>query len=89
VRGDSLVLDQVPKDDIVAQGDEIITAGSQQGEFPSFYPHGIRIGRVTNVSQNDIEPFKLIQVEPAVDFSPGALSSVFVLVAKKPVPKVP
>jgi rod shape-determining protein MreC len=89
VRGNSLVLDQVPKDDVVSNGDEVITAGSQQGEFPSFYPRGIRIGRVTNVSQNDIEPFKLIQVEPFVDFSPGTLNSVLVLVAKKPVPKVP
>jgi rod shape-determining protein MreC len=89
VRGDSLVLDQVPKKDVVRVGDEIITAGSQQGEFPSFYPHGIRIGHVTNVSQNDIEPFKLIQVEPFVDFSPGALNSVLVLIATRPVPKVP
>jgi rod shape-determining protein MreC len=82
VRGDSLVLDRVSKDDVVAQGDEIITAGSQQGQFPSFYPHGIRIGRVTNVSQNDIDPFKLIQVEPFVHFS--SLESVIVLVPSSP-----
>jgi rod shape-determining protein MreC len=89
VRGDSLALDQVTKDDIVARGDEVITAGSQRGEHPSLYPRGIRIGTVTSVSQNDIEPFKLIQVEPFVDFSPGALSSVTVLVSKKPASKVP
>jgi rod shape-determining protein MreC len=89
LRGDSLALDQVTKDDIVARGDEIITAGSQRGEHPSLYPRGLHIGRVTSVSQNDIEPFKLIQVEPFVDFSPGALSSVTVLVSKKSVSKVP
>jgi rod shape-determining protein MreC len=89
VQGGSMILDQVPKDDVVSQGDEIVTAGSQPGDFASFYPKRIRIGRVTNVSQNDIEPFKLIQVEPYVDFSPGALGSVIVLVSKKPLSRVP
>jgi rod shape-determining protein MreC len=87
--GSNLIFDTVPKDDRVRRGDEVITAGSQQGEHPSLYPKNIRIGRVTSVSQTDIEPFKLVQVEPFVDFSPGALNSVIVLVSKKPVARIP
>ncbi len=74
----SLVLDLVEKRYVVEKGDEIVTAGAQRGQLPSIYPRGIPIGRVTFVNQTDIDLYKRIQVEPAVDF--GALDSVLVLV---------
>jgi rod shape-determining protein MreC len=76
----SLVLGRVKKRDVVNEGDTIITAGSQQGRFGSFYPRDIPIGVVTYVSQIDTDPWKRIQVEPFVDFD--SLRTVMVLVRK-------
>jgi rod shape-determining protein MreC len=80
---ETLVLDRVRKSLVVNRGDEIVTAGSQSGELPSFYPKGIRIGKVTYVSQTDTDFFKSVQIEPFVDFD--TLDSVIVLAPKRPV----
>jgi rod shape-determining protein MreC len=80
--GDTLILDRVGKDQAVAQGDPVITAGSPGGsKLPSIYPRGIKIGIVTYVNQTDTDLFKQIQVQPFVDFS--SLRMVQVLVPKK------
>jgi rod shape-determining protein MreC len=79
---DTLILDRVGKEQQVAEGDPIITAGSPAGaKLPSIYPRGIKIGVVTYVGQRDTDLFKQIQVQPFVDFS--SLRSVLVLVPKK------
>lgn len=85
--GDSLTLDRVTKDLVVDEGDLIVTAGTLSPRYPSLYPRGIPIGKVTSVGQIDTDPFKQIQVAPFVDF--GSLDSVAVLVAKKPRPRLP
>jgi rod shape-determining protein MreC len=79
--GGGLVLDRVDKRLLVRRGDEVITAGSQEGKLPSLYPRGIPIGRVTFVGQTDTDLFKRIQVEPYVDFE--SLDAVIVLVPKQ------
>jgi rod shape-determining protein MreC len=77
-----LVLDRVPKSKFVGVGDKVITAGTPgKGALPSMFPHGILVGTVTSESDTDVNPFKTIQVEPAVDFT--SLQSVIVLVARK------
>jgi rod shape-determining protein MreC len=77
--GDTLILDRVPKAPNVEVGDIVITAGSLgKGTLPSMFPRGLQVGTVSSVSNNDIDTFKTIQVEPFVDFS--ALRSVIVLV---------
>jgi rod shape-determining protein MreC len=74
-----LVLDRVPKAKYVGVGDQIITAGSLGGgALPSMFPRGILVGRVTSESDTDVNPFKTIQVQPAVDFT--SLQNVIVLV---------
>jgi rod shape-determining protein MreC len=74
-----LVLDRVPKAKYVGVGDKVITAGSLgKGALPSMFPRGILVGTVTSESDTDVNPFKTIQVQPAVDFS--SLRSVIVLV---------
>lgn len=78
--GSALVLDQVDKDEVVREGDLVTTAGWQVGELSSLYPPSIRIGTVTRVGQRDIDLFKQIQVEPAVDF--GKLAEVVILVRR-------
>lgn len=76
--GSGLVLDRVPKEQVVEEGDTIITVGWQTSELASLYPYGIPIGKVTSVGQQDIDLYKRIQVEPFVDFD--GLSEVIVLV---------
>jgi rod shape-determining protein MreC len=79
---DTLILDRVGKEQQVAEGDPIITAGSPGStKLPSIYPRGIKIGVVTSVGQKDTDLYKQIQVQPFVDFS--SLRSVLVLVPKR------
>jgi cell shape-determining protein MreC len=74
-----LILDRVSKSKAVNVGDTIITAGTLgKGALPSMFPHGIPIGSVTSWSNNEVNAFKTIQVEPLVDFS--SLETVIVLV---------
>jgi rod shape-determining protein MreC len=79
---DVLILDLVSKRKYVGVGDTIITAGSL-GKTPleSIFPRGIPVGTVKSVGNTDANPFKNIQLTPAVDFS--SLQSVIVLVPKK------
>ncbi|HEV2591614.1 MAG TPA: rod shape-determining protein MreC [Gaiellaceae bacterium] len=77
-----LVLDRVPKSKYVGVGDKIITAGTLgKGALPSMFPRGILVGTVTSESDTDVNPFKTIQVQAAVDFS--SLQSVIVLAPRK------
>ncbi len=80
---DVLVLDSVAKSTSVGIDDTVITAGTLgKGALPfsSMFPRGIPIGSVSSASNNDVNPFKNIQVKPLVDFS--SLRSVIVLVPK-------
>jgi rod shape-determining protein MreC len=76
----ALQLDRVPKDEEVAEGDTVVTAGTQSGSLESLYPRGIPVCSVTSVSQRDIDSYKQIQCTPLVDFD--GVHSVIVLVAK-------
>jgi rod shape-determining protein MreC len=78
--GEALILDLVPKDKVVREGDMIVTAGRRSGELPSLYPQNIAIGTVTNVGQLDVDIHQSVQIEPLADFS--SLSAVWVLVRK-------
>jgi rod shape-determining protein MreC len=78
--GAGLVLDRVAKEQLVQEGDTIITAGWRSGDLASLYPRRIPIGTVTSVGQQDIDLYKRIQVTPYVDFD--SLSEVIVLVKK-------
>jgi rod shape-determining protein MreC len=83
----SLILDLVPKEAAVSEGDEIVTAGSRSKQFPSLFPRGIAIGTVTSVGRTDTSTFTHVQVQPFVDFD--SLDSVIVLVSKRRQPVVP
>jgi rod shape-determining protein MreC len=83
----SLILDRVPKEAAVNEGDEIVTAGSRSRQFPSFFPRGIAIGTVTSVGRSDTSLFTHVQIQPFVDF--GSLDSVIVLVSKRRSPVLP
>src|SRR5204862_4903050 len=67
---DVLILDRVLTRSYVGVGDQVITAGSiGKAALPSLFPHGIPIGTVTSESNTDVNPYKIIQIKPFVDFS--------------------
>jgi rod shape-determining protein MreC len=85
--GDSLVLDRVPKDQVVNKGDRIVTQGTRDPRYPDIYPYGIPIGRVLSVGYSDNAIFVQVQVAPYAQF--GSFDSVTALVSTKPAPKLP
>lgn len=78
--GSELVLDRVPKDLVVTEGDIVATAGWRSGELESLYPRDIPVGRVTSVGLQDIDLYQRIQVTPFVNFD--SLAEVVVLVPR-------
>ena len=85
--GGALMLDRVSKEEVVREGDEIITAGSRSGELSSLYPKGILIGRVTFVGGISTDLYQQVLIRSDVDFS--GLDSVLVLVSNQPQPEIP
>ena len=85
--GDSLILDRVPKDQVVNKGDRIVTQGTRDPRYPDIYPYGIPIGRVLSVGYSDNAIFVQVQVAPYAQF--GSFDSVTALVSTKPAPKLP
>jgi rod shape-determining protein MreC len=79
----SLILDRVEKDEMVEEGNTVITAGWTTDRFESLFPPGIPIGVVESVGQQDVDLFKRIQIAPLVDFD--SLAVVVVLIEKEPV----
>jgi rod shape-determining protein MreC len=76
--GGTLILDQVPKTQVVKQGDQIVTDGTHNARYPDLYPYGIPIGRVTSVGVADTASFLQVQVQPFANL--GSLDAVAVLV---------
>jgi rod shape-determining protein MreC len=76
----SLILDRVEKDQLVEEGDTVVTAGWWTERFESLFPRGIPIGVVESVGQQDVDLYKRIQVAPLVDFD--SLSRVIVLLER-------
>jgi rod shape-determining protein MreC len=80
--GSTLVLDRVAKDEVVQQGDIVITSGWRIGGLTSLYPRGIPIGRVSGVSRRDVDLYTRIQVTPFADFD--SIDDVIVLTGGPP-----
>ena len=79
--GGTLILDQVPKTEVVKQGDQIVTDGTHNARYPDLYPYGIPIGRVTSVGVADTASVLQVQVQPFANL--GSLDAVAVLVPTK------
>ena len=79
--GGTLILDQVPKQDVVRRGDAIVTDGTRNARYPDIYPYGIPIGRVSSFGVTDTAAFLQVQVQPFADL--GSLEAVAVLVPTK------
>ena len=85
--GKLLLLDRVPREEVVRNGDRIATSGRRWLKLPSLFPRNIGVGTVTSVTQRDTDYFPIVQVDPFVDFS--GLDSVLVLIPKEPVSGLP
>ena len=79
--GGTLILDQVPKQLRVKEGDALVTDGTHNARYPDLYPYGIPIGRVSSVGATDTATFLQVQVQPFANL--GSLDAVAVLVPKK------
>jgi rod shape-determining protein MreC len=75
--GDRLEFEFVARDSDVAVGDVIITSG-----LDGVYPKGLRVGRVTEISDPGSRLLQKATLEPAVDF--GRLEQVFVMLRRGP-----
>ena len=82
-----LILDRVPKEQVVKKGDMVVTQGTIDRRYPSLYPYGIPIGRVISVGSSDIQSYLTVQVAPFADF--GSLDTIAALVATRRAPKLP
>jgi len=80
-QGNTLILDQVSKEQKVSVGDVIVTQGTRDRRYPDLYPYGIPIGRVINVGTTDIASYLTVQVAPFASL--GSLDSVAALVSTK------
>jgi rod shape-determining protein MreC len=51
----------LPRDDVARKGQTVVTAGTTSQRYPSFFPEGIPIGRITEVDQDEgtvhVRPF--------------------------------
>jgi rod shape-determining protein MreC len=86
-QGNTLLLDRVPKEQVVNKGDLIVTQGTIERRYPDLYPYGIPIGRVLSVGRSDIASYLTVEVAPFAHFD--ALDSVAALVSTKRAPKLP
>ena len=79
--GGTLVLNEVLKQKVVKEGDEIVTDGTHNARYPDIYPYGIPIGRVSSFGVTDTAAFLQVQVQPFANL--GSLEAVGVLIPTK------
>ena len=72
-----LSLELVRNDEVVSNGDVVVTAGYRSGGLSALLPPGIPIGVVSSWHLSDVSAYKTVQVTPLVDFE--NLSDVLVL----------
>jgi len=61
--GGGLLLDQIPQDVVVHEGEIVLTSG-----LGGTFPKGLVIGQISKVYQRDYEMFQQARVRPTVDF---------------------
>jgi rod shape-determining protein MreC len=80
-QGNTLLLDRVAKEQVIAKGDVIVTQGTINRLYPDLYPYGIPIGTVQSVGRSDIASFLTVQVTPFAKLD--SLDAVAALVSTK------
>jgi rod shape-determining protein MreC len=62
-----LLLQDLPSHAPIQQGDQVVTAGFQDGGLSSLYPAGIPIGQVSGFNQNELLSNQQVPVTPQAD----------------------
>lgn len=73
-----LILEQVPRSELISKGDVVVTAGYGTLRLPSPYPPGLPIGTVSSVGGQEPGETQTVQVTPYRDPSELSLFTVFV-----------
>jgi rod shape-determining protein MreC len=71
--GLQLLLDFVPHEKEIEEGDIIITTS-----LGGIFPQGLLVGQIEKVEKSDIEPFQQAKIKPAFDI--GKLKTLFVII---------
>jgi len=69
----------------VKEGATVATSGFASGNLTSIFPRGIPIGRVTEVSSDDLELYREVKMEPFADFRRIDYVQVLTSEQKRPV----
>jgi rod shape-determining protein MreC len=80
-QGNTLILDEVSKQQIVQKGDMLVTDGTHDPRYPDLYPYGIPIGTVLSSGITDTATYLQVQIEPFAQL--GSIDSVAALVPVK------
>lgn len=72
-QGKSLVIDLLPQDKDIEQGQTIVSSG-----LAGFLPSGLLIGQIRQVISSDVQISQMAKIKPAVNFD--SLQKVFVII---------
>lgn len=64
---EDLLLDFIPEDEEIDEGQMVITAGWRAGKLASLFPYGIPIGEVTEASIGEQETYQRVHLRPFAD----------------------
>jgi len=71
-----IILDLIPRDEEVSQGDIIISSS-----LGGIFPPGILVGQIERAEKNDIEPFQEIEIIPAFDIT--EINTLFLITSSR------
>jgi rod shape-determining protein MreC len=74
--GFGLMLDLIPKDIEIGQGDPVSTSA-----LGGIFPEGFLVGMVDQVNKNDVETFQTATIKPA--FEIGKIREIFIIIGYK------
>jgi rod shape-determining protein MreC len=69
----------------VEEGATVVTSGFASGKLTSIFPRGIPIGRVTEVSSDELELYREVRIKPFADFRRIDYVQVLTSKAKQPI----
>jgi rod shape-determining protein MreC len=69
----------------VEEGATVVTSGFTSGKLDSIFPRGIPIGRVTEVSSDELELYREVRIKPFADFRQMDYVQVLTTEQKQPV----
>ena len=79
-------LQYIQKGHKVTEGSTVVTSGFSSGKLDSIFPRGIPIGRVTNVSSDQLQLYREVHIAPFADFRRIDYVQILTSRQKQPIP---